>query len=194
MTRPHELPAVALAAMLVVAVAPASARAEPVRLSDGDSFRLGDQRYRLQGIDAPELHQDCKDANGKDWPCGMRARSELRRLIGTHPVECRAVTIDRFGRIVANCTAGGKDLAEEMVRSGFAVVFTRPGFSSPYDKAQTQARAEKRGIWAGTFDVPSDWRRANPRDPEPGSDAAARGWLYQAVVEARQWLRQKLGW
>jgi endonuclease YncB( thermonuclease family) len=188
MIRPHEL----LTAVIIAAV-PALAQAEPVQLSDGDSFRLGDHRYRLHGIDAPELHQDCKDVSGKDWPCGVRARSELRRLIGTHPVECKAVTIDRFGRIVATCTAGGKDLSEEMVRSGFATVFTRPGFSSPYDKAQAEARAEKRGIWAGSFDVPSDWRRANPREAELPSGATAREWLHQVVAQARQWLQQKLG-
>ncbi len=39
-----------------------------VRLADGDSFRLGEHRYRLYGIDAPELHQDCKDADGKHGP------------------------------------------------------------------------------------------------------------------------------
>jgi endonuclease YncB( thermonuclease family) len=189
MIKPQWLFAAVVAAVLV----PGPARAEPVHLSDGDSFRLGDHRYRLHGVDAPELHQDCKDPSGRSWACGMRARSELRRLIGTHPVECRAVTVDRFGRVVAICTAGGRDLAEEMVRSGFAVVFTRPGFSSPYDKAQAEARAEKRGIWAGSFDVPSDWRRANPRDAESGSSVTAREWLFQTVAHMRQWLQEKLG-
>ncbi len=92
----------------------------PVRLADGDSFSLGGERYRLYGIDAPELHQSCADAKGEDWPCGTRARSELRRIIGTHPVQCRTVTTDRYGRSIAVCQAGGRDLAEEMVRAGFA--------------------------------------------------------------------------
>lgn len=181
------------AAIVAAGLAPALAQAEAVQLSDGDSFRLGGHRYRLHGIDAPELHQGCKDAQGRDWPCGTRARSELRRLIGTHPVECRAVTVDRFGRIVANCTAGGKDIAEEMVRSGYATVFTRSGFASPYEKAQAEARAEKRGIWAGTFDVPSEWRRANPRDEEPTGTTHARDWAAQLVTQAWNWLQQKIG-
>lgn len=189
MIRPHAL----FAALFAAALLPCAAQADPVQLSDGDSFRLGDMRYRLHGIDAPELHQDCKDAQGKDWPCGIKARSELRRLIGTYPVECKAVTVDRFGRVVATCTAGGKDLAEEMVRSGYATVFTRPGFSSPYDKAQAQARTEKRGIWAGSFDVPSDWRRANPREDAPTGGLNARDWVYQVLAQAKQWMQQKLG-
>jgi len=191
MTKPHLLFAAIVAA--APAFAPVLVQAEAVQLSDGDSFRLGDQRYRLYGIDAPELHQDCKDAKGNNWPCGTRARSELRRLIGTHPVECKAVTVDRFGRMVATCSAGGKDLAEEMVRSGYATVFTRSGIASPYDKAQAEARAEKRGIWAGPFDVPSDWRRANPRDGVSGGGVHARDWVAQLAAQAWYWLQQKLG-
>ncbi len=195
MTKPHLLFAaiVAVAPAFALVFAPALAQAEAVQLSDGDSFRLGDQRYRLYGIDAPELHQDCKDAKGESWPCGTRARSELRRLIGTHPVECRGRTVDRFERIVATCSAGGKDLSEEMVRSGYATVFTRPGIASPYDKAQAEARAEKRGIWAGTFDVPSDWRRSNPREDQAGGSGNARDWVAQVVAQARHWLQQKFG-
>ncbi len=179
-----------IAAVVAAVLAPALAWAEPVQLSDGDSFRLGDHRYRLQGIDAPELHQDCKDAHGNNWPCGRRARSELRRLIGTHPVECKAVTVDRFGRILANCTAGGKNLAEEMVRSGYATVFARSGFASPYQQAEAEAKAERRGIWAGSFDVPSDWRRSHPREDEPGGGWSARDWLAHAIGQVRNWLGQ----
>jgi endonuclease YncB( thermonuclease family) len=189
MTRPY----LVLAASIAVAVIPSVSLADPVHLSDGDSFRLGDRRYRLQGIDAPELHQECKDHDGRAWPCGMRARSELRRLIGTHPLECKAATTDRFGRIVATCKAGGRDLAEEMVRSGYATVFARPGFKSPYEQAQQQARTEKRGMWAGSFEVPSDWRRANPREETPAGDFDARAWISRTAAQAWQWLRATFG-
>lgn len=186
-------PLALLAALIAAAIVPGNARAEAVQLSDGDSFRLGDIRYRLHGIDAPELHQDCDDAKGNKWPCGIRARSELRRLIGTHPLECKAITVDRFGRVVATCHAGGKDLAEEMVRSGYATIFTRSGFTSPYEAAQHEARNDKRGIWAGNFDVPSEWRRAHPRDEAPADNASARDWMSRLVAQATQWLQQKLG-
>lgn len=188
---------------LVIALAlftPAAAQQgpQPVRLADGDSFALGRERYRLYGIDAPELHQECADARGQSWPCGTRARSELRRIIGTHPVECRTVSTDRYGRNIAVCHAGGRDLAEEMVRAGFATTIDRRGSQNPYGGAQAEARADKRGLWAGKFETPSDWRRANPRDPEaaPPSETP-RDWLarkgadlWQAAVE---WMRSVLG-
>jgi endonuclease YncB( thermonuclease family) len=172
---------------------------QPVRLSDGDSFSLGRERYRLQGIDAPELHQDCKDASGRAWPCGTRARSELRRIIGTDPVSCRTVTTDRYGRNIAVCEAGGRDLAEEMVRAGFAVAIERRAASSPYRDAQAEARADKRGIWAGAFDTPSDWRRSNPRDDDSrvASIPTPRDWLANKAAEfwhaLMQWLRPLFG-
>src|SRR6185369_149382 len=38
---------------------------------DGDTLRVGDgSEYRIFGIDAPELRQTCKEANGKSWACG----------------------------------------------------------------------------------------------------------------------------
>lgn len=191
-------------ALFAIAIAPALASPafgqqgpQSVRLADGDSFSLGRERYRLYGIDAPELHQQCTDANGRPWACGTRARSELRRIIGTNPVQCRTQSIDRYGRSIAVCHVAGRDLAEEMVRSGFATVIERRGAPNPYDAAQAEARAEKRGIWAGSFEMPSDWRRSNPRDPDTGPTETPSDWLirksadlWHALIE---WVRAALG-
>jgi endonuclease YncB( thermonuclease family) len=187
-------------AMASAFIAPAGAQhgPQPVRLADGDSFSLGHERYRLYGIDAPELHQECTDAKGHAWPCGTRARGELRRIIGTHPVQCRTVSTDRYGRSIAVCHAGGRDLAEEMVRAGFATIIDRRGSDNPYGGAQAEARAEKRGMWAGSFDTPGEWRRANPRDsgsaPPPETP---RDWLLRKSADlwqaASDWMRSVLG-
>lgn len=187
----------ALVGAVLVSVA-TPLHADPVQLADGDSFSLGRQRYRLYGIDAPELHQECKDAAGRAWACGIRARSELRRVIGSHPVECRIVSTDRFGRIVATCHAGGRDLAEAMVRAGYATISVRHGFTNPYESALAEARADKRGIWAGSFDMPRDWRRANPRNEAPPVQETPRDWLVRKSAQAwqsvRAWTRSVLGW
>lgn len=114
-------------------------------------------------------------------------RTELRRIIGTQPVDCRSVDTDRFGRIVATCKVGSRDIAEEMVRSGYATALGRPGIPSPYEAVQAQARAAKRGLWAGSFELPVEWRRANPRDDEPeGTVITARDWLDRKIADIRQ--------
>lgn len=75
---------------------------------------------------------------------------------------CEVRAKDRFGRIVAVCSAEGvPDVGEEMVRHGYAVVL---GFGrSDYQELQDEAEAAKRGIWRGSFERPADWRAANPR-------------------------------
>ena len=89
---------------------------------DGDTIRAGDgAEYRIFGIDAPELHQSCTEANGKSWLCGRAAKAKLTTLIKGGNVNCEARATDRFGRIVAVCSAEGvPDLGEAMVRDGYA--------------------------------------------------------------------------
>jgi endonuclease YncB( thermonuclease family) len=131
---------------------------------DGDSLRAGNgEEYRLFGIDAPELHQSCEEANGKEWLCGRAAKVKLTRLIKGGSVACEIRDSDRFGRNVAVCSAAGvPDLGEAMVREGYAVDLG-PKYGNPYANAEAEARDNKRGIWRGTFQRPSDWRLANPR-------------------------------
>jgi endonuclease YncB( thermonuclease family) len=131
---------------------------------DGDTLKAGNgAEYRIFGIDAPELHQTCAEANGKSWLCGRAAKAKLTTLIKGGNVNCEARATDRFGRIVAVCSAEGMpDLGEAMVRDGYAIDLGGAA-GNPYAQAQAEAEAAKRGIWRGTFERPSDWRQANPR-------------------------------
>jgi endonuclease YncB( thermonuclease family) len=124
---------------------------------DGDTLRVGGQRMRLIGIDAPESPQTCTDENGVIWKCGSAAHANLRALIGFGVVECKSSSADSYGRPLAVCAAGSvPDIGEAMVRAGFAVTFMSPR----YWLAEMDARYHKRGIWRGSFVSPADWRRA----------------------------------
>jgi len=113
--------------------------------------------------DAPELHQTCKEANGKSWACGRAAKARLTTLIKGNNVNCTARDKDRFGRIVAVCSAEGvPDLGDAMVRQGYAIDLGGEAGNS-YHQAEGEAQAGKHGIWRGTFERPSDWRLAHPR-------------------------------
>lgn len=177
-----------LVLLIVVAMAAAigsGAEAARVSVADGDSFEIGGKRYRLHDVDAPELYQNCTDGKGRRWPCGRRARDELRRLIGRSDVDCTEVTRDRFGRIVATCKAGGRDLGEAMVRAGFATAYRQGIFAGRYGEAEREARERKRGIWSGDFETPRQWRDAHPRDGttyEQGDivPRAVQDWLRRA--------------
>lgn len=131
---------------------------------DGDTLRASTgEEYRVFGIDAPELHQTCKNEKGKEWACGRAAKTALAKLIKGGEVSCIEQDTDRYGRIVAQCSAGKvPDISETMVREGYAVDLGRKT-NYAYASAEKEARAARRGIWAGTFQRPSAWRQDNPR-------------------------------
>lgn len=124
---------------------------------DGDSLHVGDKEVRLFGIDAPEYDQQCK-RNGQNWACGQEAAERLSKLVTGRDVRCTQVDVDKHRRIVARCTVNGTNVNRTMVASGYAVAFRH--YSTEYVSAEESARVAKRGIWAGTFDMPSDVRHA----------------------------------
>jgi endonuclease YncB( thermonuclease family) len=127
-----------------------------VEITDGDSFEIGSTSIRLYGVDAPEGRQSCT-RDGRDWACGIEAARKLRSLTGDRTVSCTQRDVDDYGRIVAVCRSGSTDLAAEMARSGFATAYRR--YSNDYVDEENEARAARRGIWAGEFTPPEAYRR-----------------------------------
>ncbi|MER9874603.1 thermonuclease family protein [Mesorhizobium sp. M0195] len=123
-------------------------------VNDGDSITLGSERIRMRGIDAPEYSQICRK-DGADYPCGKLARQSLVRLIAGKAVSCSGWQRDRYGRLLGDCKAGGKDLNRAQVEAGWAVAF------GDFETEEAAARAGKAGIWGGTFDEPKNWRESH---------------------------------
>lgn len=147
----------ALIAAIALIALPASA-ATP-HITDGDTIRIGDERIRLWGIDAPELRQHCTMADGT-INIGRTAKDYLEALIGGRDVACERVDTDRYGRTVARCSAGGLDLGALMVADGWAWDYAQYSRGA-YAEQQASAEAAGRGLWAGgaVCELPSDWRR-----------------------------------
>ena len=137
--------------------APASAAPfyGPAQSIDGDSLTVDGKEVRLFGIDAPEFNQTCKRA-GQDWPCGAEAADRLSRLVTGKDVRCVSMGVDAYHRILGSCTVDGTDINRAMVATGFAVAFRR--YSTDYVSAEESAKLNKRGLWAGTFQMPQDYR------------------------------------
>ena len=129
------------------------------RAVDGDSLRNDAGDTRIAGIDAVELRQTCRNASGGVWHCGREAHQRLRALV-SRGVDCRPEGRDRYGRTLSRCYDGERDIGETMVREGLAVDFMGGGYAA----AEREARQARRGIWAGEFDLPQDYRRrSRPR-------------------------------
>jgi len=136
-------------------------------VNDGDSLTIDSVRIRLWGIDAPELHQACvlKD---QQYPCGQRSRDALKALLKGKPVDCRGSEHDKYNRLLAVCTVGAVEINAVMVESGWAISY------GGYEALEAKARKEMKGVWAGEFERPRDWRQ-NPEHPaKPTDDFLAR--------------------
>ena len=140
------------------------------RAKDGDSLMVGAAEVRLFGVDAPEFDQSCK-RNGVNWACGAEAAERLSKLVTGRSVRCTSMGIDQHQRVLGRCTVGTTDVNRAMVASGFAVAYRH--YSSDYVSAEESARANKRGIWAGTFEMPSDYRHEGVADRGAAARAAA---------------------
>ena len=124
---------------------------------DGDTIEIHGQRIRLHGIDAPESGQTCLDNAGQKWGCGQQAALALQDLIGRRTVTCDERDVDRYGRTISQCFVGEVDINKWLVAQGLALAYRR--YSRDYVAAEDEARQAGRGMWAGTFEPPWEWRR-----------------------------------
>lgn len=118
---------------------------------DGDSLVIAGEKVRLEGIDAPELGQNC-NFDGNSSPCGRSSRTHLRQLIGSDEAVCDGWQRDKYERLLVQCSAGGRELNRLMVRDGWAVSF------GDFEGEELSAKRARRGLWRGRFVRPSTWR------------------------------------
>ena len=145
--------------LMAVVVAPAQAwQCEgPVqRVHDGDTVSLRCERgllkIRVANIDAPELHQ----AHGE------AAKRALEQLTHARPIRIDALAVDRYERVVARLSDGGRDLGLALVEQGHAWCGQRPAANCR--ELQAAAQQARRGLWREAQPLPPwQWRRAHPR-------------------------------
>ncbi|MCL5023499.1 MAG: thermonuclease family protein [Nitrospirae bacterium] len=145
-----------------------SVPARVMRVHDGDtvSVLIGRkwEKVRLIGIDAPEMGQR---------PWGARAKRHLEELLdrsgGSLTLEFDVDKRDKYGRLLAYLrNKDGKMINLEMMRDGYAVLFTFPpnvNYAAELRSAQRCARGKGLGIWGekGPREMPEVYRREHPR-------------------------------
>lgn len=166
----HKTIALAVLAAAVCAPTQANIITGPATVIDGDTIDMTGTRIRILGIDAPERAQSCSRA-GQAWACGTEATAALREIIANGQITCTATGTNVYGRTLATCRNAVFDIGHEMVRRGMAVAGTDA--PADYAAAGEVARQFAHGLWAGEFEHPADWRRANPRRDAPARVAQA---------------------
>ncbi|OWL93483.1 nuclease [Deinococcus indicus] len=160
---------------IAAAQVPASVTGIPT-VTDGDTLVIRGVKVRLHGIDAPESSQQCLRA-GQSYGCGREAAFALADLVRNKTVTCTRKDTDRYGRMVGVCTVGGTEINRWLVTQGWALPYLEYG-GGVYSVAAAQAKSAGKGVYAGTFQNPWDYRKnpANPATagtPRPATPAPA---------------------
>ena len=140
------------------------------KVVDGDTIHINNYKFRLEGIDAPEMRQQCKKesfkisflisfAFYKDYSCGRVSKVKLANKINTSEIKCISSSKDRYKRYIATCFKGKTNLNQWMVRNGFAIAYRR--YSKKYVPDEVFAKENKLGLWQGKFMEPEKWRKLN---------------------------------
>ena len=130
------------------------------KVVDGDTVELTNaRRVRYTGIDTPETMRKGKN----QWEFapevyGVAAKDHNRSLVGGREVrlEFDVVKEDKYGRWLAYVYSGDNMVNLELVREGYAHVYTFPPNIKYYDafiEAQEKAMSEKKGIWGQAIDI-----------------------------------------
>lgn len=132
-----------------------------IKVIDGDGFvamnatneRIG---VRIAGIDAPELQQ----------PYGLAARDHLQQMLDQGEAMLRCFKQDHYRRHVCEVAVGEHDLGLEQIKAGYAWWYRQyrkeltPATNARYSAAESEARAERRGLWQAPALEPARWRQS----------------------------------
>ena len=128
-----------------------------LKIIDGDTIILNSEKIRLYGIDTPEIKQTCTDNYGHTYLCGVKAKLELEKIIGSKKVSCIKKTKDRYKRSISICYVDENDINSLMVKRGWALAYRK--YSKKYLKDEAIAKLNNAGMWSGKFIAPWKWRR-----------------------------------
>ncbi|MEY8831407.1 thermonuclease family protein [Sedimentitalea sp. XS_ASV28] len=155
-------------AIFVLCLIPHLAVADPsgrIRVIDGDTWDVGGERVRLFAIDAPEADQTCQTPEGAVWRCGQWVSQQVKARYDGRQARCTTIDTDRYGRAVARCTVGGRDVGRALVSDGLAFAYRK--YAMDYDLDEKAAVVNDRGLHGSRFQSPAQFRAARRSAVQP---------------------------
>tara|TARA_Y100000996_G_scaffold401576_1_gene372643 strand:- start:608 stop:1069 length:462 start_codon:yes stop_codon:yes gene_type:complete len=134
-----------------------SANSDLLIVTDGDTIRIGDERIRFSGIDAPEIKQTCIYQE-IEFKCGEFSKNLLIEKISNQEVSCIRESTDQYGRTLAECFVGKESLSSYLVREGYA--FAYRNYSDKFIPDEEYAQSKGNGMWSMDFMFPWDFRKS----------------------------------
>ena len=134
-----------------------SANSDQLIVTDGDTIRIGDERIRFSGIDAPEIKQTCIYQE-IEFKCGEFSKNLLIEKISNQEVSCIRENTDQYGRTLAECFVGKESLSSYLVREGYAFAYRK--YSDKFILDEEYAQSKGNGMWGMDFMFPWDFRKS----------------------------------
>ncbi|AHF82317.1 hypothetical protein RLEG3_10980 [Rhizobium leguminosarum bv. trifolii WSM1689] len=103
---------------------------------------FGKRRLQLAGIVPTPVDRICGPA-GRQWPCGMMAKTALRLLLRNRSVSCDLETVEWNETVTTACRLGTEDLGSWLAENGWA----EPTAGSPLTSAAEKARQAGKGLY-----------------------------------------------
>jgi endonuclease YncB( thermonuclease family) len=162
----------ALLLSIVPAILQVSARAaeftgKVVHIANGDTLTVLDDdkvehKVRMHGIDAPERGQ----------AFGTKAREALSEKVYKSTVRVVWKEKDQYGWIVGDVFLGNRHINTEMTRDGFAWWYRQYSPNSKeLERAEAEARKERRGLWRDKEpEPPWDYRKRERESGKAGTE------------------------
>ena len=134
-----------------------------VGVHDGDTITGLDEnkvqhKVRLDAIDAPELGQ----------AFGQAAKKALSDKVFGKDVVVVPKTKDKYGRTIGHVMIDGRDVNLELLEEGLVWHYKHYDHNARLSRAEDDARAAKKGLWAdGSAVPPWEWRKDHQHRKEP---------------------------
>lgn len=140
-----------------------------VKVADGDTITImtdnQKERIRLVGIDTPEKKQPVWGQRAKDFTTRLVMGKDVR-------VETDVEERDRYGRVLGYVYVDKTFVNLELVRQGYAMLYTSPpnvAHTDEFVAAQREAREAGRNIWNpknGLTQTPYEFRHKGKHAPK----------------------------
>ncbi|MBY5815386.1 thermonuclease family protein [Rhizobium leguminosarum] len=103
---------------------------------------FGERRLQLAGILPTPVERTCGPV-GRQWPCGMMAKTALRLLLRNRSVSCDLETVEWKETVTTACRLGTEDLGAWLAENGWA----EAAVGSPLTEIAETARQAGKGLY-----------------------------------------------
>ncbi|MER8473648.1 thermonuclease family protein [Mesorhizobium sp. M1328] len=131
------------------------------QLLTGDTWRDGDDLFRLYGVQSCIRGTSAEEPNGNKIDCGNTSLAHLAALFDSAAVTCQPVgyALDKAVFVVCGAQLNGEtiDVGTALIATGYAFAATTAkgkAVNENYLVAEINAKMKRAGLWATTFQHP----------------------------------------